>query len=528
MNQKGGVKKKDMGKTDKQRLYDMLQSPGVIIRVLAWGSLKCFVIEFTLADRNYSEYMDLVTKRSGSSGNEFNVPVTKYVLKIIITHDNRSHAINEVYTDHISNKQYSKESEVPQDVGFEVYTQTSAFQNSCTRGRVPVCPSPASMLFFDNESGKRFITFLKQKVCGSQSQINVNLSVDRNRMFQVCSYIIRRLQDEGDRGICLVLMPKVGIQGIPQQVAAAVPTASNPQPKLVTEPITFNEFMDLIEGDIFMGLPVTTELRDKVRALLIASVMKLFLAGISHLDLHGGNIMISITERGELKINILDLGNSCIFWTLIPNRFLDNPSQKELADLLLGTKEPGIRARGEESLRDKILGVDKRDFAEKRHIVSELLNKLQQTDMDGNLRVFPHYHDQDPTRSQMRWWDRIREFGQDPRNRRRYEYIIGSAFDIVQAEEEKSAHVSGHSTLTMEMLVELYESDEINGFDYFLENGDFDIRPYEVDWTYTAAQTAANPGGGARKQSRRKQSRRKNKRRQITLRKSKSKKRMRK
>jgi hypothetical protein len=148
--------------------------------------------------------------------------------------------------------------------------------------------------------------------------------------------------------------------------------------------------------------------------------------------------------------------------------------------------------------------------------------------MDGNLRVFPHYHDQDPTRSQMRWWDRIREFGQDPRNRRRYEYIIGSAFDIVQAEEEKSAHVSGHSTLTMEMLVELYESDEINGFDYFLENGDFDIRPYEVDWTYTAAQTAANPGGGARKQSRRKQSRRKNKRRQITLRKSKSKKRMRK
>ena len=527
MNQTGGVKKTNIGKTDKQRLYDMLQSQGVIIRVLAWGSLKCFVIEFTLADPDDSEYMDLQVKRSGNTGNKFNVPVTKYVLKIIITHDNRSHDIHQVYTDAISNKQYSKESEVPQDVGFEVYTQTSAFQNSCTRGRVPVCPSPASMLFFDNESGKRFTTFLQQKVCGTQNQINLSISDDRNRMFQVCGYIMRRLDDEAGRGICLVLMPKVGIQGMPEQLAVAVPTA-------VADPITFSQFMDLSEGDIFMGLPVTTKSRDDVRALLIASVMKLFLAGISHLDLHGGNIMISVTERDELKINILDLGNSCIFWTLIPNRFLDNPSQKELADLLLGTKETGVRATGEESLRDKILGVDQRDFGEKRHIVSELLDKLQEIDRTGNERVFPNYHDHDPTRNQMRWWDRIRELSLDPLNKRRYEYIIGRAFDIVQAEEEKSAHVSGRSTLTMEMLVELYESGEINGFDNFQENGDFDIRPYEVDWTYTAspadimnADAAANagpnigPGGGARKKTSKKQKFRKNKTKKIALRKSK-------
>ena len=109
MNQTGGVKKTNIGKTDKQRLYDMLQSQGVIIRVLAWGSLKCFVIEFTLADPDDSEYMDLQVKRSGNTGNKFNVPVTKYVLKIIITHDNRSHDIHQVYTDAISNKQYSKE-----------------------------------------------------------------------------------------------------------------------------------------------------------------------------------------------------------------------------------------------------------------------------------------------------------------------------------------------------------------------------------------------------------------------------------
>ena len=532
MNQTGGVKKKDKGKTDKQRLYDMLESPGAIIRVLAWGSLKCFVIEFTLADPAYSEYMDLQVKRSGNTGNKFNVPVTKYVLKIIITHDNRSHDIHQVYTDAISNKQYSKESEVPQDVGFEVYTQTSAFQNSCTRGRVPVCPSPASMLFFDNESGKRFTTFLQQKVCGTQNQINLSISDDRNRMFQVCGYIMRRLHDEADRGICLVLMPKVGIQGMPEQLAVAVPTAVA-VPQLVTDPITFSQFMDLSEGDIFMGLPVTTKSRDDVRALLIASVMKLFLAGISHLDLHGGNIMISVTQRGELKINILDLGNSCIFWSEIPNRFLDNPSQEELTDLLLGTKEEGVAGSGEESFRDKILGVDQRDFGEKRHIVSELLDKLQEIDRTGNERVFPNYHDHDPTRNQMRWWDRIRELSLDPRNKHRYEYIIGRAFDIVQAEEIESVHVNGRSTLNMSTLVDLYESGDINGFDDFIENGDFDIRPYIVVWDYTASPAdimnadASNagmivgPGGGARKKTSKKHKIRKNKTKKIALRKSK-------
>ena len=110
--------------------------------------------------------------------------------------------------------------------------------------------------------------------------------------------------------------------------------------------------------------------------------------------------------------------------------------------------------------------------------------------------------------------------------------MLNCPFDIVQAEEEKSAHVSGRSTLTMEMLVELYESGEINGFDNFQENGDFDIRPYEVDWTYTAspadimnADAAANagpnigPGGGARKKTSKKQKFRKNKTKKIALRK---------
>ena len=487
MNQKGGVKKIDMGKTDELRLYDMLESAGVIIRVLAWGSLKCFVIEFTLANQDDSEYMDLKITRSGSSGNTFNVPVTKFVLKIIITHPSPDHAINDVYTDDISTKQYSKESEVPEDVGFEVYTQTSAFQNSCTRGRVPVCPSPASMLFFDNADGENFINFLLKKVCGTQSVINRNLSDDRNRMFQVCGYIMRRLQGDVDRGICLVLMPKVGIQGMPQQVAAAMPQqVAAAMPQLVTDPITFNQFMDLTVGDIFMGLPVTTHSRDEVRALLLASVMKLFLAGISHLDLHGGNIMISSTQTGELKINILDLGNSSIFWAEMENRFLIEPSQKELTDLLLGTKGPGVRASGGESLRDRILSVDESDFAEKRHIVTELLDTLQKMDMRGNLRAYPSYHDHDPTRSQMRWWDRIRELGNTSRDR--YKYIIGRAFDIVRAEEENAAHATGRSTLTMPMLVELYEEGEINGFDNFLANGDFDIDHYKVVWNNVASQ----------------------------------------
>jgi hypothetical protein len=538
MNQTGGLRKKDMRKTDVERLYNMLESGGVIIRVLAWGSLKCFVIEFTLANANDSEYMDLRITRAGSTGNTFDVPVTKYVLKIMIVHPLPTHNIDIVYTDHITGKQYSKESEIPSDIGLEVYTQTTAWQNSCTRGRIPVCPSPASMLFFDNKNGRRFIRYLKLKICGVQTTFDSTLSNDRNRMFLVCRYIYTRLEEDTNRGISLVLMPKVGIQEIPQLVAAAaaavptaaaaasakptaaaaaaVPTAAasakptaaaSAKPtaaaaakprEVVTDPLTFNEFMDLDGRDVFMGLPITSELRDEARALLLANNIKLFLAGISHLDLHGGNIMMSVTQRGNLKVNILDLGNSCIFWMELKNKFLDTPSKEELENLLLGNKEHGVAGAGEESLQNKFLEVDKGDYPRKKRIISNLFDTLQKMDMRGNLRVFPHYHDRDPTKSQMRWWDRIKEL--DLSSKDRYKYIIERAFDIVQAEEQNAAHVDGRSTLTMKMLNDLYESDNINGFDHFLRDGEtFDIRPYVNKWEMSASQAdidavnASNP-----------------------------------
>jgi hypothetical protein len=86
----------------------------------------------------------------------------------------------------------------------------------------------------------------------------------------------------------------------------------------------------------------------------------------------------------------------------------------------------------------------------------------------------------------MRWWDRIRELGNTSRDR--YKYIIGRAFDIVRAEEANAAHTTGRSTLTMPMLVELYEEGEINGFDNFLANGDFDVDHYKVVWNNVASQ----------------------------------------
>ena len=493
INQKGGVVKKNPGKPPQDILHDTLESAGVVLNVISDGSLKCFVIEIIINDPAGYEYID--TNISG----RFSNPVERLVMKILITDDDPDAVFTNEYIG-IDGVSRSKEPETPVNIIEEAKVQQEAWIKTVVNGRVPVCPSVADLIFFGNQDGTNFITYLQTKF-GAGNAL----------MGNICAYILDRLQIPS-RGICVMVMPEVSA---PTQVfagvaaAAAPPAAGPPQAS-----ITFYGFMSLPDGSNFQGLTVDQAQKNRAYSLITACVMRLFWSGIVHFDLHTKNFLLYVDQDGILQGKIIDLGNSIIF-TNGPNKFIPNPV--DIATLIAGL----------ETYKNAIISdIGNDTFIRKKDFVVGLLDMIKKFDTKGNNQVFPHvprYNDPDDhINCQMSWWPTIKDKEADDiaGTDQSFSDIIDNAYNLARAGfmVDIDARNPGVSNSTIQKYI---RDGRIPSFN--------DINPVMVGWPWVAPQGMAvgGPGGGARKQTRHKHKFRKNKTKRLALRKTKNKKRRR-
>ena len=408
-NQKGGVKKKNRDKPTTDILHDTLESAGVVLNVISDGSLKCFVIEIIINDTNACEYIDI------QNGGRFTKPVKRLVMKIIITTQTAAATKLLSYTDPNS-LSHNKETETIPGILTEAHVQQTAWIRSVANGRVPVCPSVADLIFFDNQDGKQFITYLQTKFAqGSQGMTILN-------------YILEQLNPDIfgrsniDRGICVMIMPEVSAS--PQVSSAAVASAVAAAPQQAS--MTLIDFLRLAPNSNFQGLTVNTDLRNRAFSLITACVMRLFWTGILHFDLHYRNFLLYVDENSTLQGKIIDLGNSIIF-TEGTNKFIPDPADiRTLIDAL-------------ETYKRSILSSDGNNINYKKGFVVGLLDMIKQFDTKVNQTAYPHIPrfklPDDNQNCQMTWWQTIKDkkAADDAGTDHSFSRIISDAYDIAKS-----------------------------------------------------------------------------------------------
>ena len=204
------------------------------------------------------------------------------------------------------------------------------------------------------------------------------------------------------RGIAVILMPLVGEE-------------EN------TETVTLYQFLNFPNGYIWKGArgvewEIDETQQDAALSLITASTLRLFLAGIIHMDLHTGNSLIYYDDDRRLYSRIIDFGSSCIFTdNRNTNKFLDRGQKTRLTELLDKYKNRGnfLKLDNQTNTQEKIA------------IVLEVMNLLEYMDTAGNTKVFG------TGQSQMgSWWDILKRMSRN--DKARYDKIIAEAYNIVR------------------------------------------------------------------------------------------------
>ena len=170
-NQKGGVRKINNAISDADALRNMITN-SVSNNAISYGSLKCFVWVFDIAPAN-SQYNDI-----NVTTGQLNRPVTKYVIKVVITNPNKSRDMPNRYVDPITGTSHIKSSDAITSLVEEANTQQLAWIKTFSQGVYVECPSVASLCFFDNQNGRNFVNFLRNRF-GSNNMNDNNDNIKR-------------------------------------------------------------------------------------------------------------------------------------------------------------------------------------------------------------------------------------------------------------------------------------------------------------------------------------------------------------
>jgi hypothetical protein len=394
-NQKGGVRKKNNAISDADALRNMI-TDSVSNKAISYGSLKCFVWVFDIAPAN-SQYNDI-----NVTTGQLNRPVTKYVIKVVITNPNKSRDMPNQYVDPITGTSHIKSSDSINSLVEEANTQQLAWIKTFSQGVYVECPSVASLCFFDNQNGRNFVNFL-QNYFGSNNMNDNNDNIKRTNY--ICQYLLDQLNYNppnisDTRGIAVILMPLVGEEEIGAETA------------------TLHDFLNFPIGYNFNGWIINETQKDAAFSSIISAVIRLFIAGIIHMDLHGKNSLIYYTSDARLHCKILDFGNSSIFTNNRDDSFLNRQEKSQLVSLLA--------QEGRKFLQYKN---DTTDAQQKIALVKNVMNKIQDMDRIGNDRRFS------TGRSQMGgWWNIIKK--NQLNNSIRCDKIMEEAYNIARRGEE--------------------------------------------------------------------------------------------
>ena len=370
--QYGGLKKKYPEKRGFKPVFDMINSPSAVITLLTYKSLKGFMICLDVSEED-SEYLTL-------SGSKFIKPVTSFILKFAVIAQENDTSLP-VYKD------AKKSSESKNSFFDEAKLQQHIWIKSILGGRPQICPSVANFSLFDNDNSKLLIDFLKNKHIDGRST-------------EVFNYLLACLN------ITPVGKPKYGI-GI-----LVMPNIENS--------MQFGEFLDLNvlpNPSDFNGKMVGVQ--DKLDACsnVIAQIIRLFLIGVIHFDLHSGNALIYLSRDQEIKSFIIDFGRVSNIMDVVEDDYLTHDEKDELKNEIEGTATSDGKFNELGSITSSADADIKYDF------MTTILDKIVALDKEKNQAIFTF---DDPDSYQMDWYEE--NVKSDPHMRD----IIIKAFDILK------------------------------------------------------------------------------------------------
>jgi hypothetical protein len=286
-NQYGGVKRVDPTNPPDQedsedlkitiknsvfnRVYNMLNRDNSIMSAFNGNSLKGFMINLTVNET------DTGYKNLNTSG-KFTVPVTNFILKIVITTDIPNRDLK-FY------KNVRKLSESQESFFTEAKLQQYIWKQSIISGRPAICPSVAELIMFDEKQSELLMDFFTDSKANNNEKAT---TVDNNDVFDFLSYKSQIFYP--DRGIGVLVMPTI------------------------TQSFTLREFLKLRDDRNDRddnGRIIISEEEIDVISNALAQVVRLFIEiGVIHFDLHPGNVLIYWTPDEKIKTLLIDFGKA--------------------------------------------------------------------------------------------------------------------------------------------------------------------------------------------------------------------------
>lgn len=251
--QSGGLKLKDPSKTGFQPILDMMKRPSARLGVLAYASLKGFMLNLEV-DPDDSEYYQLI---NGS----FSTPVTSFIMKLTILTPGYGHRLPDF------GKNVKKKSETALSYFEEAKLQQMIWKRSVESGHPEICPSIGNFSMFNQLDA---IILLRSMASISRTD---------QLMQQVITYITRNTRT--DDGLGIILMPKVN------------------------RSVTLAHFDNLFR----QGDHVEEEWMVNAIACVAAKVAWLFVdLNVIHYDMHSNNALVILDMDTTVRCQLIDFG----------------------------------------------------------------------------------------------------------------------------------------------------------------------------------------------------------------------------
>lgn len=303
MNQYGGLQLK-VGENqinDFSPIVRMLNSSSMSLTLLSSGSLKGFIYTLTVSEED-SAYFDL-NPQSGF----FNIPVTSYILKVVIISETANEEIQHRYESE-GNGTFEKSTESEESLIYESKIQMAAWQRSVENGNPMVCPSIANLKIFENNGDSlAFIEYLKQRP-NAQNEYTTSLQ-----------YLLHLLSSDIKYRIGVLTMPNIAGS------------------------VTYMSFMSRERNEMDEMRNFLFKMRKKyVSIQLVTQIIRLFLQSIViHFDLHPENALVTTTDQ----VVIIDFGSASDISNGTNDEFIDEGKKTEYFGVLNNFKTRIISGR---------------------------------------------------------------------------------------------------------------------------------------------------------------------------------------
>ena len=351
---KGGLKKINKDKILFEPIHDMMGNAGTVFNVLTVSSLKGFMIKMDIREQ-FSEYR----QPNPHSLSRFDTPVTHFLLKFAIISPDEEGIPGHYRSTFFINPSWKREKLPDQhcfrkstdsklDFFNEAKLQQKIWIDSIVGGRFPICPSVANLSFFKNTAPEllHYIKNTPDRTSGTAA----------GKLNDLTPYLDTQVTKEPRYELGLIVQ------------------------NLIEQSTTLSDL--LMSG-------ATPRLKQDAVVFAGAQMIRLFLNHrIIHLDLHLGNILVSVVGRG-CNSYLIDFGRILNFQNDILAD-ISNPINSDSEYKLQILATAGIDIVAEWTTFERLIQGQRTTFVGSS-VAKEIIELLNRIDLSINSQLFNNF-----------------------------------------------------------------------------------------------------------------------------------------